>query len=146
MVLTRRCDNFGVWYCFQAFPRWGCSIQRTPGDEGMVENRNKKYITGCADVGGVLSEGCVFSCVLHGTRNLPGIYLVPGTLVCVMSADRRHRYHTPIKYIRAYTKPLGFTRVSSNLMVDANMKPPTTAVVVSKGPEGVLALTRCRGL
>ena len=41
-------------------------------------------------------------------------------------------------------KPLGFARVSSNVIVDANMKAPT--VVVSKGPEGVVASTRYRGL
>ena len=46
--------------------RRGCGIQRTPGDKVIVEKQNKKCITGCAHVGGVIPKGGALSSVLYG--------------------------------------------------------------------------------
>ena len=72
LVVSKPVPVAGEWYppdgvmilefgCVSGIPRRGCGIQRTPGAKLMVEKRNKKYITGCAHVGGVLSKGGVLS-------------------------------------------------------------------------------------
>ena len=63
---TRRCDNFEVLVLFSGVPRRGCGIQRTPGDNVMVEKRNKKYITGVLMQGCVNQGGCVIFRVIYG--------------------------------------------------------------------------------
>ena len=52
---------------FSGVPRRGCGIQRTLGDEVMVENGTKNISPVVLMYGVVLSKGGVLSSVLHGT-------------------------------------------------------------------------------